>query len=73
MDSLEYSELGEGILLPANVSKKAVQKLGDEAARKTAGMAFYKGTRRAHYEKFSKGQLNSMKDALGKCNAWDGR
>ena len=73
MDSLEYSELGEGILLPANVSKKAVQKLGDEAARKTAGMAFYKGTRRTHYEKFSKGQLNSMKDALGKCNAWDGR
>lgn len=70
MDSLKYDDPVMEILLPANVSKKTVQKLGDEAARKTAGMAFYKGTRRVLYEKFSKGQLNSMKEALDKCNAW---
>lgn len=73
MDSLKYGELEKEILLPANVSKKTVQKLGDEAARKTAGMSFYKGTRRVRYEKFGKNQLNSMKDALDKCNAWDNR
>ena len=73
MDSLKYGELEKEILLPANISKKTVQKLGDEAARKTAGMSFYEGTRRARYEKFGKNQLNSMKDALDKCNAWDGR
>ena len=73
MDSLKYSELEKEILLPANISKKTVQKLGDEAARKTAGMAFYKGTRRVRYEKFGKNQLNSMKDALDKCNAWGAR
>ena len=70
MDSLKYDDPVMEILLPANVSKKTVQKLGDEAARKTAGMAFYKGMRRVLYEKFSKGQLNSMKEALDKCNAW---
>ena len=70
MDSLKYDDPVMEILLPANVSKKTVQKLGDEAARKTAGMAFYKGTRRVRYEKFSRNQLKSMKEALDKCNAW---
>lgn len=71
INSLEYDHSVMEILLPANVSEKTVQKLGDEATRKTAGMAFYKGTKRIRYEKFSRNQLNSMKEAFDMCKTWD--
>ena len=43
------------------------QELGDDAARKTAGMAFYKGKKRVRYKRFKQNQLKSMKDAIDMC------
>lgn len=66
----EYDE-GEmkDVLLPANVSEKTLAEIGDDAARKTAGMAFYCGDTRVGYKKFGRNQLHSLKDALDECNA----
>ena len=69
MHDVRYGELNK-VLLPANVMGKVLLKLGDDAAQKTAGMAFYRGTQKVSYEKFSRKQLTSLKDALGKCKAW---
>lgn len=67
-----YEALGNNILfketlLPANFSENTVQELGDDAARKTAGMAFYKGKKRVRYKRFKQNQLKSMKDAIDMC------
>ena len=67
MDSLKYSESVREILLPANVSESMVKEIGDDAARKTAGMAFYKGKKRVRYKRFKQNQLKSMKDAIDMC------
>lgn len=57
------------VLLPANVSEKVLAEIGNDAARKTAGMAFYCGETRVGYKKFERNQLHSLKDALDECNA----
>lgn len=57
------------VLLPANVSEKTLAEIGNEAAQKTAGMAFYCGGTRVGYKKFGRNQLHSLKDALDECNA----
>ena len=57
------------ILLPANVSEKVLAEIGDDAARKTAGMAFYCGDERVGYKKFVRNQLHSLKEAFDECNA----
>lgn len=66
----EYDrEKMKDILLPANVSKKVLAEIGDDAARKTAGMAFYCEDERVSYKKFVRNQLHSLKEALDECNA----
>ena len=70
-----YEALGNNILvketlLPANFPESKVQEVGDDAARKTAGMAFYKGKKRVRYKRFKQNQLKSMKDAIDMCKAW---
>ena len=70
-----YEALGNNILvketlLPANFPESKVQEVGDDAARKTAGMAFYKGKKRVRYKRFKQNQLKSMQDAIDMCKAW---
>ncbi len=67
-----YDALGNNILvketlLPANFPESMVQELGDDAARKTAGMAFYKGKKRVLYKRFKQNQFKSMKEAIDMC------
>ena len=69
MHDVRDGELNK-VLLPANVSEKVLTEIGNDAAQKTAGMAFYRGTQKVGYEKFIRKQLTSLKDALGKCKAW---
>ena len=57
------------VLLPANISEKVLAEIGDDAAQKTAGMAFYCGNTRVGYKKFGRNQLHSLRDALDECNA----
>lgn len=70
-----YEALGNNILvketlLPANFPESKVQEVGDDAARKTAGMAFYRGKKRVRYKRFKQNQLKSMQDAIDMCKAW---
>lgn len=65
----ETKEKG-GISLPANVSGNVLTEIGNDAARKTAGMAFYCGRERIGYKKFERNQLSSLKEAIDACNAW---
>ena len=69
MRDVRYGDLNK-VLLPANMSEKVLIEIGNDAAQKTAGMAFYRGTQKVGYEKFSRKQLTSLKEALGKCKAW---
>ena len=66
-DALGNNILFKEILLPANFSENTVQELGDDAARKTAGMAFYKGKKRVRYKRFKQNQFKSMKEAIDMC------
>ena len=66
-DALGNNILFKEILLPANFSENTVQELGDDAARKTAGMAFYKGKKRVRYKRFKQNQFMSMKEAIDMC------
>ena len=60
-------------LLPRNITAKVIVSMGDESARKTAGMAFYNKTKRVKYEKYGRNHFSSLKDAVKACRAWDGK
>lgn len=54
-------------LLPRNITAKAIVAIGDDAARKTAGMAFYNKTKKVKYEKYARNHFSSLKEAIGAC------
>ena len=57
------------ILLPAHITGNVLTEVGNDAARKTAGMAYFCGTERVDYKKYKQNHLASLKDALKACNA----
>lgn len=57
----------EKYLLPRNVSMQTLMAVGDEAARKTAGMAFYKRSKKVKYEKYDRNHFLSLKEAMNSC------
>lgn len=72
MDKVYYRYEGK-ISLPQNITAGTIVSMGDEAARKTAGMAFYNKTKRVKYEKYGRNHFSSLKDAVKACRAWDGK
>ena len=57
------------ILLPAHITGNVLTEVGNDAARKTAGMAYFCGTERVDYEKYERNHLSSLKEALDLCKA----
>lgn len=57
------------VLLPAKITGNVLAKVADDAAQKTAGMAYYCGTKRVGYEKYERNHLSSLKEALDLCKA----
>jgi len=59
----------KAVLLPAKITGNVLAKVADNAAQKTAGMAYYCGTKRVGYEKYERNHLSSLKEALDLCKA----